>query len=533
MVRIMTNLRARALCLGAAGMLIALQPAAGAEPETGSAPETNAVAASDLAAERTTGTNDEPEYSRDDFKVQVVTNAPTGSEMVTNAAEAAALTNAVAQAESTNGAAPGEKSFKWAVEWRDWDGLFLSLTQVTHIEAAREKLGLKSSVEVPGLARVTNELNVNFEQLQMTGKLGARVEVDGAVYHTSKSLDIGDNVQLRRLRLIAQGNCDLILPVSYRIELGYVPHTFNLSEAWLQSAHIGYIGYIKGGVYQPPMGLDLITSSRDITFMEPASVLQALGPPSQPGIQIGQPVLQQRATWTLGIFGGGLSYANEYGNASQDYGNVIGRLTWLPVDHIRPDDPHENRYLHLGLSANVQYSGENTVRFRSRPESYLAPDLIDTKDINANGMGEVGAEAAYVDGPFSMQGEFIDSLVGEDSGNTLNFYGAYVYASWFLTGESRPYDHRKGCFQRLIPLNDFGFGKGGGWGAVQVGARASYTDLTDDDVHGGRMALAMAELNWYLHSHVRWMFNAGGGNISAGANDGNLLLFQTRVGVDF
>ena len=43
----------------------------------------------------------------------------------------------------------------------------------------------------------------------------------------------------------------------------------------------------------------------------------------------------------------------------------------------------------------------------------------------------------------------------------------------------------------------------------------------------------MGEPNWYLHSHVRWMFNAGGGHIAGGPHDGNVVLFQTRVGVDF
>ncbi len=530
----MADSRKRALRLGAAGIFIAVGLAAGAELETNGPPETNSVATVEsAAAERTVGTNDEPELSRDDFKVRVVTNAPAGTGNLTNAVEGTVVTNAAVAAELTNGAAHGEKSFNWEFKWRGWDGLYVSLTQTTHLENSRDLLGLKAAREKLGLPPLTNELNINLEQLQMTSAFGGLLEVDGAVYHTSKSLDISDNLQVRRLRVNAQGNCALIFPFSYKFELGYVPHKFILNQAWLQSDHLDYIGYLKAGVYQPPMGLDLITSSRDITFMEPGSVLQALAPPNEAGIQIGQPFFYQRATWTLGIFGGGPGYISEYGNASQDYGNVIGRLTYLPVDHIRPEQPEENQYLHLGLSANVQYSGENTIRFRSRPESYLAPDLIDTGSISANAMGEVGAEAAYVNGPFLLQGEFIESLVGEDGGDTLNFYGAYVNASWFLTGESRPYDRKKGCFQRLVPLNDFGFGKGGGWGAVQIGARASYTDLTDDDVRGGRMALAMAELNWYLHSHVRWMFNLGGGNISAGSHDGNLLLFQSRVGVDF
>jgi phosphate-selective porin OprO/OprP len=358
------------------------------------------------------------------------------------------------------------------------------------------------------------------------------VEVDAAAYRTTGNLDLADVIGLRRGRLTAQGDCILVLPVSYKIELGYIPHTFNLNQAWLATDHIDYIGYLKGGVFTPPLGLDMLTSSRDITFMEPATVLQALAPANEAGIQIGQPVLNQRATWALGIFGGGL-VASEYGNASQDYGNLIGRFTYLAMDHLAPDQPAENRLLHLGLSANIQYSASSTVRYRSRPESYLAAHVIDTGDIDATGSGVAGAEAAYVNGPFSVQGEFLDSVVHENDGASLNFYGFYACASWYLTGESRPYNRATGYFNRLIPRRNFDFGKGGAWGALELAARVSYTDLTDGPVSGGRIRLLMGELNWYLNSHVRWMFNAGGGQVSGGPYDGHLLLFQTRVGVDF
>jgi phosphate-selective porin OprO/OprP len=280
------------------------------------------------------------------------------------------------------------------------------------------------------------------------------------------------------------------------------------------------------------MGLDVITSSRDLTFMEPATVLQALAPAKEAGIQIGHPVFHERGTWALGIFAGGVT-DSEYGNASKKYGNLMGRMTYLAIDHIAPDHPQENEYLHLGLSANVQYSASSVVRYRSRPESYLAPHLIDTRDIDAQASGEAGAEAAYVHGPFSVQGEFISSFVRQNTGDLLNFYGLYGNASWYLTGESRPYDRANGKFQRLVPRRNFNFGKDGAWGALEFGARASYTDLDSGDIHGGRIGLLMGELNWYLHSHVRWMFNAGGGRVSGGAHEGDIVLFQTRVRIDF
>jgi phosphate-selective porin OprO/OprP len=480
--------------------LIALPLVASADQEEASLPQTNSVVAPPPAAEVGTEMKLDPEHPEEDFQVHVSTNAPPGA----------------------GGATNKEEGFHWDVSWRGWDGLHLSISQTTHLKTPREMLGLKP---------LTNAPTLHLDQLKMTVNIGALIEVDAASYTTTGNLDLPNDIALRRARLIMQGGCILVLPVNYKIELGYIPHKFNLNQAWLESEHIDYIGYIKGGVFQPPMGLDLTTSSRDLTFMEPASVLQALAPGNEAGFQIGQPVLHERGTWALGIFAGGVT-DTEYGNASKNYGNLMGRVTYLAIDHITPDRPKENEYLHLGLSANVQYSASSTVRYRSRPESYLASHVIDTDNIDASGSGEVAAEAAYVNGPFSLQGEFIDSLVRKNNGDLLDFYGFYANASWYLTGESRPYDRVNGHFARLIPRRNFDFGKDGAWGAVELGARVSYTDLDNGDIHGGKLSLLMGEVNWYLNSHVRWMFNAGGGHVS-GAHDGNIVLFQTRVGLDF
>ena len=204
------------------------------------------------------------------------------------------------------------------------------------------------------------------------------------------------------------------------------------------------------------MSLDMVTSSRDITFMEVAAPLEALAPGVNAGIQIGQPVLDQRATWKLGLFTDGVG--RDVGEASKDYGRAITRLTALPLYHADPDRPDSTQLLHLGLSANVLYSASSTVRYQSRPESHLASYVVDTGDMVADGALVVGAEAAWVNGPFSLQGEYLHSWVHEDNSQTPNFDGLYASASWFLTGESRPYDPATGSFNRLIPRRNFDFG---------------------------------------------------------------------------
>jgi hypothetical protein len=234
-----------------ASFLVARQFVVGAELEKGLSAKTNAAPALTLPAERGSGIKD-PEHPEEDFRVHLQTNA----------------------APATSGSTNREERFRWDVSWRGWNGLHLSISQTTHLKSPREMLGFQP---------LTNRLTFHLDQLKMTANLGAVIEVDGAAYSTTGNLDIPNDIQLRRARLIAQGACILILPVTYRIELGYIPHRFNLNQAWLESDHINYIGYVKAGVYQPPMGLDLVTSSRDLTFMEPASVLQALGPGNEAG----------------------------------------------------------------------------------------------------------------------------------------------------------------------------------------------------------------------------------------------------------
>ena len=172
------------------------------------------------------------------------------------------------------------------------------------------------------------------------------------------------------------------------------------------------------------------------------------------------------------------------------------------------------------------------MRYRSRPESHLAPIIIDTGDIDARQAAVVDIEAAWVNGPLSIQGEFLNSFVDQQNGEKPHFYGLYGYASWFITGESRPYDPRNGVFTRLRPLKDFSF-DGDGMGAWEIAGRASYTDLEDRGVSGGRLALLTGGVTWYPTAHIRWKFNYIHGKVSGRNPSGDMHIFETRFEIDF
>jgi phosphate-selective porin OprO and OprP len=456
-----------------------------------------------------------------------LTNSPapalSGPQALKQQVRVTVETNALPAGAVTNAAPAKEKSFQWNFAWEGWEGLHYDLSRRTQIKdplaELREKLQGTNAYQV-----------FHLEQLKMTGKFGAKLAVDGAAFITGKEFQgFDDGIEVRRARIYAKGDCILVLPVSYQLEIGYVPDQFYIEESYLSFKNLPWIGELKLGQYQAPMGLDLITSSRDITLMEPAAPLQALAPGVNAGFQIGRPVLEQRATWNFGLFADGMG--TDYGDATKDFGRAIMRLTGLPIYHENPGQSDSAKLLHLGLSANILYSANSSVRYQSRPESHLAPYVVDTGDMDADGALVLGAEAAWVNGPFSLQGEYLHSSVREANGQVLSFDGFYGSASWFLTGESRPYDRTEGKFGRVIPKRNFTFSHGGG--AWEIAARYSYVNLDSGDVHGGRLSMLMTGLNWYLHSHVKWRFDYGFGHVSGEQPAGNINIFQTRVEVDF
>lgn len=453
-----------------------------------------------------------------------VPQAVTGPERLKQQVRVTVETNALPAGAATNKTVPKEKSFQWKFSWEGWDGLHYGLSQRTTIgdplAALREKF------------QDTNGYRIfRLEELKMSGKIGLKLQLDGAAYVTGKQFqDFSDGVELRRARLYARGDCILLLPVSYEVEIGYIPNQFYIENSYLAFRDIPIIGELKGGQYQAPMGLDLVTSSRDVTFMESAAPLAALAPGTSAGLQVGRPFFDQRVTWRAGLFAEGVG--SDTGDASKNYGRAIMRLTGLPIYREDPNHPDSSSLLHLGLSANVLYSGTSLVRYRSRPESHLAPYVVDTGDIAADGALVIGTEAAWVSGPLSLQGEYLHSWVPEKDGQTPGFDGFYASASWFLTGESRPYDRAEGAFGRVIPKQNFDFGHGG-WGAWEIAARYSYVNLDSAGIHGGRLSMLMAGVNWYLHPHVKWRFDYGFGHVSRHSPEGNINVFQTRMEVDF
>lgn len=252
--------------------------------------------------------------------------------------------------------------------------------------------------------------------------------------------------------------------------------------------------------------------------------------------------VDDRLHWQGGIF----RNTNDQGFGFDEWQNtewdIAARLNGTP---LYTDDGAKmvhvgGSYLHRFLDSD----SEGNLRYRQRPEVHLAQRFVNTRnsslleDIPASDTDILNIEAAGVFGPFSVQTEYTNSWVqGARGQRDLHFWGLYAYASWFLTGEHRPYDLGNGRFKRLKPKENFNPAKGG-WGAWEIAARYSYLDLSNKNIRGGELWDVTAAINWYLYPNFRWMLNYVHGDVrNRVASDqivrGGADIFQTRFAFDF
>lgn len=269
------------------------------------------------------------------------------------------------------------------------------------------------------------------------------------------------------------------------------------------------------------IGLDGSTFSSRRMFMEAANPAAIFGfSPGTPTLGVSTLHRGPHHMLRLALLG---EPANTDGNSDEGWG-LHGRFAWAPI-------AERTRTLHLGASGYWRKpdtlrgidnaANTSTISFSDRPEVRVDDTrLLDTGLIpRVDDYWHVGVEAAVVYGPWSLQGEYGYTGLNRKNGPTeaafqdLAFDGYYVQGSYFLTGESRNYYPRFGAFWRIKPHNDFSLSKGG-WGAWEVAARYSHTNLDDgvDNLAGGGIRGGIGDnytlgLNWYPNAFTRVLFN--------------------------
>ena len=336
-----------------------------------------------------------------------------------------------------------------------------------------------------------------------TVQLGGRILADFAAIAEDDALKatIGGNgtgVEFRQARLYAKGTA--FGRLAWKGDYDFASGT--VKDVWISLKKIPVVGNIKIGRFKEPFSLEQMMSLRFITFME-RSLANTFSPGRSMGIQFNDVIMDKKMTWAIGVFR----------NMEDDFGDTVGfsdasayqltaRGTAAPLY-----EGDGKQVIHLGLGYSHKFrdlDGGEDIRWRSRPESHLAPRVADSGKLDSQGANLLNVEAAAVAGPLSIQAEYSSAWTDLGVDGTSRSWGAYVEASYFLTGEHRNYDRKKGVFVRnkiLEPL-------GQGWGAWQIAARFSRLKvLSQTGANAGNIRDISVGLNWYVYSNLRFMAN--------------------------
>ncbi len=330
-------------------------------------------------------------------------------------------------------------------------------------------------------------------------RIGGRLHNDWTTFSPDSAIEqqfpgTRDGIAMRRAWLEFRGDFDDFMGV--RIQLDFAPDDTSIRNFYIFFTDV-LPARLAVGQFKEPFSMDELTSSNSTTFMERA-LPNAFAPSFNPGIMLSDSVADQRVTWAAGIF----RDTDGTGRNIADNGyNATGRITYAPI--------YENEganVLHLGAAYTYKDPEDGQFRVRQRPEAGRADRFIDTAAVDADSVGILGLEAAMVNGPFSLQGEYMRaSLDGRAGQQDVDYDGWYVQGSYWLTGEHRNYSRSSGAFGYVNPERNFG--QNGGWGAWELAARYSELDLNDGNIEGGKLENITAGINWHLNPNTRVMWN--------------------------
>jgi phosphate-selective porin OprO and OprP len=333
--------------------------------------------------------------------------------------------------------------------------------------------------------------------------LSGRVHLDAA-WHDEDQVPLSDGFLNRRSRLAAQIKLDDVW--SGLIDYDFAENSTNAADVFL-SRKLGH-GTLRIGQFKVPMGLNELTGSNAHTFIERSTPSNLIVDARRIGVGY---------DWFQGATGfQAMAYGRRIGTSQQGDTplGIAGRLVYAPA-------VGDGALLHLaGAVAYEDYSDPGVLRFRDRPESRVDGNrLIDTGNIaDDSSTFKYGLEAAFQNGPFSVEAEYFNVDVSRDSGNEPAFDGYHVQASYVLTGEKRGYQN--GVFRGVTP--------GSPSGAWEIAARFSSADLVDAGFQGGTQDNITIAVNYYASRNVRFMLNY----ILVSVEDSGAVVAGSPVGDD-
>ncbi len=369
-------------------------------------------------------------------------------------------------------------------------------------------------------------LRMDSANEQFKLRFGGRIMNDWAFVQADDSLVeslgalgtfVRDGTEFRRARLYASGL--FYDRFEFKAEFDFAEVLGTLRDVYVGVRGVPVLGTLRTGHFKEPFGLEEMTSSNHITFLE-RSAGAAFTPARNVGIAFQNVVADGRITYAAGLFRETLNSGRSVGSGGP---NLTARVTGLPLY-----SDGGRKLIHVGAAYSRQGTPLGVSLFRSRPEAHLLPPFVFTPLLETSSYDLVGLEAAAVAGPFSVQSEYQKSYLDSVTSGDPSFSGFYVMGSFFLTGENRRYSQSRGAFDRVRPRNSLM--DDGGIGAWEVAARYSQLDLNNGLVRGGDMKNFTLGVNWYVNPYSRIMWNYVRADV---VDTGTADIVQMRFKIDF
>jgi len=385
-------------------------------------------------------------------------------------------------------------------------------SKLAELETATEGLG-----DLPKFD--SHKLQITSRDGNWSIRFGGRLMLDAFIAEsdiTGGTDTSGAGAEIRRARFFASGK--VAGDWKYKLQIDFASNGVSIKTATISTKIAGLTTTF--GNDKEPQGLEELTSSKYITFMERSLVNETFAPGRNLGVSVGTG--GDNYSVRGGFYTNGIDNGSDA--ATTDWA-ATGRVTFAPL-------AEKTEVIHLGVSGSYRGFDDNTgPRIRLR-NFHNGTRYVSTAagGIPSEGQMTFGAEAAAVFGPFSAQGEYYTStLEGNGAGSAdIDFDGWYVMASYFITGESRAYKANKGEFGRVK-----------GDGAIEVAARYEMVDMEDTGfgTDASETTALTLGLNYYFNPYVRAMLNYGTAEYdftaASGAADVETNFVATRLQLDF
>jgi len=370
--------------------------------------------------------------------------------------------------------------------------------------ALKERVqGLEQKIDQQGIqARFAQGILFEDPRGNWSVKVGGRVQLDYRDFHPDDT--VADTFSVRRARF----GVDATLLKDYRIVVEGEFANGNASGNTAQNVALtlGYfdVGWFapytrfRLGQFKPAFGYEQTLLDLYSDFMERGlqhSLLQNLN--YDRGIMAyGSPYkgLYYGATVSNGV---GTNLEEKQGNP-QEVRADSKEITLRGVVNFAQLFDVPNTILHLGGSykqAEIANSASNpyvaaSVQTEARGVTFFTPASFGAAGVSVGNIDRTfnNAELLLSRGPFKIQGEYTRV---EYEGTRLSPGPAFdfsrqlsasnVAAFWMITGESYADFYRDAQITKILPRNRFARGKGGGWGAWELGLRYSRFDGDDFD----------------------------------------------------